>query len=115
MDYTCNMKKSEESLGAFCDEWKKETEELEKSTQEMVEKIKREAKEKNKILEERWDAINKYKVKVTKCYLVQIFDENLTEIKSEYSFEPTKKDAEAVGYKIVEQLVDEELNSPEIK
>lgn len=52
------MKKSEESLGAFWDEWKKETEELEKSTQEMVEKIKREAKEKNKILEERWDAIN---------------------------------------------------------
>ena len=55
------------------------------------------------------------KIKVTKCYLVKIFDENLNEIKSEYSFEPTKKDAEAVGYKIVEQLVDEELNSPEIK
>ena len=44
------MKKSEESLGEFWDNWEKETEELGKSTQEMVEKIKREAKERNNFL-----------------------------------------------------------------
>lgn len=52
------MKKSEESLGEFWDNWKKETEELEKSTQEMVETIKKEAKERNNRLKLQEDGKN---------------------------------------------------------
>lgn len=46
------MKQANESLGAFWDDWQKETEELAKANREQVEKIKKEALERQRALED---------------------------------------------------------------
>jgi hypothetical protein len=47
------MKQTNESLGSFWDEWQKETEELAQATREKVEKIKKEALERQRALEDK--------------------------------------------------------------
>ena len=45
----------------------------------------------------------KYKVRVTKCYLVQVLDEEDNEVDSEYVFADRKSFAEAIGRQMIER------------
>ena len=44
----------------------------------------------------------RYKVEVTKCYLVRVLDEEGNEVACDYDFVATKKEAEATGREMVE-------------
>ena len=44
----------------------------------------------------------KYRAEITKCYLVQVFDEEGNEVSCSYEFVDTKKDAEKVGKELIE-------------
>lgn len=46
----------------------------------------------------------KLKGKVSKCYLVQVLDEEGNEVACEYDFSYNKKEAEQVGKRMVEAL-----------
>ena len=46
----------------------------------------------------------KYKIEITKCYLVQILDEDGNEVACDYDFVPTKKDAEKTGREMIEAV-----------
>lgn len=46
----------------------------------------------------------RYKIEITKCYLVQILDEEGNEVASDYDFVPTKKDAERTGREMIEAV-----------
>lgn len=52
-----------------------------------------------------------YSVQVTKCYLVQVLDDDGNEVACNYSFGQTKKEAERIGTQMVKsvQKRDEEL------
>lgn len=45
------------------------------------------------------------KVRVTKCYLVQVVDDEENEIVSEYSFVENKKQAEQVGNSLRDDIL----------
>ena len=46
----------------------------------------------------------KYKIEVTKCYLVQILDEEGNEVASDYDFVQNKKEAEQTGREMIEAV-----------
>jgi hypothetical protein len=49
-----------------------------------------------------------YRAEITKCYLVQVFDEEGNEMACEYHFVPTKKDAEKIGRELIEFIEQED-------
>jgi hypothetical protein len=89
----------------YWEDFVKETEELELENKLRTEKIVNEAKERNKKAEKEWEDLNKYSVRVSRCYLVQVMDESGNEVASEYSFASTKKEAEEKGYKMRADIV----------
>ena len=46
----------------------------------------------------------KYRVEVTKCYLVQVLDEDGNEVACDYDFVQTKKEAEQTGREMIEAV-----------
>ena len=46
----------------------------------------------------------KYRVKITKCYLVQVVDEDGNEVVCDYDFVNTKKEAEQTGRDLIDAL-----------
>lgn len=101
-------KQQNEGMGEFWDKWQEETVELERKNREMTEKIVGEAKEKNRKQEKRWEEMQKYNVKVSKCYLIQVLDDVGNEVVCEYSFNGTKREAEERGYIMLQEVVDNE-------
>lgn len=45
-----------------------------------------------------------YSVKITKCYLVQVLDDEGNEVACDYDFVQTKKEAEQTGKMLVQQV-----------
>lgn len=45
-----------------------------------------------------------YRIEITKCYLVQILDDDGNEVACDYDFVPTKKDAEKTGREMIEAV-----------
>lgn len=92
----------------FWERFEKETEDLEKENERQTAEIVEKAKERNKQLEERWEKMSRLKIQITKCYLVQVLDEAGNELKCEYSFGNTKKEAEDVGNRLLREAVDDD-------
>ena len=44
----------------------------------------------------------KYRAEITKCYLVQVFDEENNEMSCSYEFVQNKKEAEKIGKELIE-------------
>lgn len=93
----------------FWKKFEKDTKDLEKRNTEQTAKIVQEAKERNKRLEEEWERKNMYTVRATKCFLVQVMDSDGNEVKCEYVFTNTKKEAEDIGYKLRDDIVKESM------
>lgn len=88
----------------FWNNFEKETKDLELENKRLKEKIVAEAKERNRKLEEEWANMNKYTVRVTKCYLVQVLDEDGNEVACDYAFVENKKEAENTGREMIEDI-----------
>lgn len=54
------------------------------------------------------DETKKLLTQVTKCYLVQVLDKDGNELACEYAFTDTKKEAEAVGERLKDELLEKE-------
>ena len=46
----------------------------------------------------------RYRVEVTKCYLVQVLDEDGNEVACDYDFVSNKKEAEQTGREMIEAV-----------
>lgn len=46
-----------------------------------------------------------YKIQITKCYLVQVLDEDGNEVACDYSFVKNKKEAEKTGKKMINDFM----------
>lgn len=50
-------------------------------------------------------------VRVTKCYLVQVLDDEENEVACNYAFVNTKKEAEQTGKEMIENLKEREMDN----
>lgn len=92
----------------FWKNFEKETKDLDNEIARKQAEIVEKAKDRNKQLEERWERVSKLRVQITKCYLVQVLDEEGNELRCEYSFCGTKKEAEEIGNNLLKDVVDNE-------
>ena len=52
----------------------------------------------------------RYRVEVTKCYLVQVLDEDGNEVACDYDFVNTKREAEQTGREMIEAVKRRDVN-----